>query len=165
MRIREVIANTARPSWVESVPQNFGSAAAGTVKAAEWFYLVTIFLPIALISFWGEGTLHNTPQTAEGLRKILDHTMLLVSVVKVLCYNNTSPSRARRFRDYLIQYIEGIKQIHGHTYLRPNHHMALHIYDFLLSFGPVRSWWMFPYERLNGHLQRLPQNHRYGKWT
>jgi hypothetical protein len=40
--------------------------------------------------------------------------------------------------------------------------MAFHLYDFLLLFGAVRSWWMFPFERLIGHLQRIPKNHQEG---
>jgi hypothetical protein len=34
--IRDVIANTATPSWLNSVPHNFGDAAAGPLKADEW---------------------------------------------------------------------------------------------------------------------------------
>jgi hypothetical protein len=40
--------------------------------------------------------------------------------------------------------------------------MALHVWDYLQLFGPVRSWWCFPYERLIGQLQRLPSNHIFG---
>ena len=35
-RIREVIRDMATPSWLSSVPHNFGDAAAGTLKADEW---------------------------------------------------------------------------------------------------------------------------------
>jgi hypothetical protein len=41
--------------------------------------------------------------------------------------------------------------------------MATHLHDFLILFGPVRNWWTFPFERLIGHLQRLPQNHRFSQ--
>ena len=46
------------PSWVSSALNNFGDAAVGTLKANEWQTLGTIYLPIALISLWGEGTPH-----------------------------------------------------------------------------------------------------------
>lgn len=159
-RIRDVIANTVRPSWVVSVPHDFGSASAGTLKASEWHALGTIFLPIALVSLWGEG--NDTMEVGEGYQKVLENTMHLVQAAKVICYHSTSASRAARYRTHIAKYLEGLKEIHGTGFCRPNHHMALHLYDFLLSFGPIRAWWMFPYERLNGHLQELPHNHRHG---
>ena len=41
--------------------------------------------------------------------------------------------------------------------------MACHIYDYLKLFGPVQSWWCFPFECLIGHLQRLPLNDKFGE--
>ena len=34
--IQEVIKNTSTPSWVNTVPKNYGEASAGTIKADEW---------------------------------------------------------------------------------------------------------------------------------
>ncbi|HEV7736481.1 MAG TPA: hypothetical protein VGO47_03810 [Chlamydiales bacterium] len=48
--IQNVIRDTIVPSWIESVPKNYGEAAAGTLKADEWRTLATVYLPIALIS-------------------------------------------------------------------------------------------------------------------
>ena len=48
------------PSWVGSVPQNFGDAVVGTLKADELWTLGTIHLPLALISVWGQGTHHKS---------------------------------------------------------------------------------------------------------
>ncbi|KAI9464872.1 hypothetical protein HD554DRAFT_2026214, partial [Boletus coccyginus] len=45
----------------------------------------------------------------------------------------------------------------------PNHHASFHIYDYLVLFGPVHSWWTFPFEQLIGVLQRLPNNHKSGE--
>ena len=48
-RIRSVIKETMVPSWVNSVPCNYGDASAGVLKADEWRNLGTIYFPIALI--------------------------------------------------------------------------------------------------------------------
>ncbi|KAJ7610392.1 hypothetical protein FB45DRAFT_751377 [Roridomyces roridus] len=40
--------------------------------------------------------------------------------------------------------------------------MAFHIYDFLLLFGPVISWWTFPFERIIGFLERINTNNHIG---
>ena len=58
--IKNVIADTMVPSWVGSVLQNFGDVAAGTLKADEWQTLGTIYLPLALISIWGQGIPHKS---------------------------------------------------------------------------------------------------------
>ncbi|KAJ7615265.1 hypothetical protein DFH06DRAFT_1008694 [Mycena polygramma] len=40
--------------------------------------------------------------------------------------------------------------------------MAFHIYDFLILFGPVISWWTFPFERVIGFLERINTNSHIG---
>ncbi|KAF7334170.1 hypothetical protein MVEN_02323200 [Mycena venus] len=47
--IQEVIAKTVTPSWINSVPKNYGESNAGTIKADEWRLLATIYIPIALV--------------------------------------------------------------------------------------------------------------------
>ncbi|PIL27307.1 hypothetical protein GSI_10454 [Ganoderma sinense ZZ0214-1] len=125
-----VIRDTITPSWVSSVPHNFGSAAAGTPKADEWRTVFTIHLPLCLISLFGYPSADN-PQ----LDQVLDHTLQLL------------PS------------------LYPGLDCESIHHMAFHIYDFLELFGPVHSWWAFPFERLIGQLQRLPTNHKFGSYT
>ena len=78
-RVREVIRNTSTPSWFTLVPKNFGDQAAGTIKADEWQSLITVYIPITLISLWGA----DTPQA--DLKLILDNTMDLVSAVYLAC--------------------------------------------------------------------------------
>ncbi|KIM55558.1 hypothetical protein SCLCIDRAFT_81784, partial [Scleroderma citrinum Foug A] len=50
--IQSVIKEATIPSWVRSVPKDFGEAKAGTLKADEWCMLATIYLPLALVSLW-----------------------------------------------------------------------------------------------------------------
>jgi hypothetical protein len=161
-RIQEVIKQTNTPSWVDSVPRNFGESRAGTLKAAEWRILATIFLPLALISLWGEGTLHPSPALANEFRAILDHTMALISAVYLVCYRSVSHNRIAAYDDCISRYIRDLKTIHPFASHRSNHHMGMHVYDFLSLFGPVRSWWAFPFERIIGQLQRMPHNHKFG---
>jgi hypothetical protein len=157
-RIRDVIRDTSVPSWFGSVPKNFGDQAAGTVKADEWRSLITVYIPIALISLWGVGN------AGSDLEVILDHTMDLVSAVYLACSRTMSSERALAYRSCIAQYVGVLKNAHPRFSLRPNHHAAFHIYDYLVLFGPVHSWWTFPFERLIGILQRLPSNHKSGKY-
>ncbi|EIW58367.1 uncharacterized protein TRAVEDRAFT_148483 [Trametes versicolor FP-101664 SS1] len=163
-RIQEVIRDAATPSWLSSVPKNFGEARAGTLKADEWRILCTVYLPLALVSLWGSGATYAASRDAEFLLKVLDNTMMLVSAVLVLCKRTMSSRRARKYREYLARWLDGVQKLHPERYSdRTNNHMAFHIFDFLKLFGPVYSWWCFPFERLIGHLQRLPHNDKCGE--
>lgn len=163
-RIQNVIRDTAVPSWLNSVPHNFGEAAAGTIKADEWRNLSTIFFPIALISMWGDGSSHATANEAFRFRQILDHTMLLVSAISLACMCTATAARSAAYLDCMSKYIKDLVILHPDVNYRPNHHMAMHLPHFLHLFGPVRSWWCFPFERLIGQLQRLLSNHKFGKF-
>ncbi|KAH7917399.1 hypothetical protein BV22DRAFT_1026390 [Leucogyrophana mollusca] len=161
--IRSVIRETHTPSWLRTVPSEFGSPRAGTLKADEWRTMTTVYLPLALVSMWGEGTSHRSSSTASRLRCILDHTMALVSAVRLACSRSTTMTRAEAYRSYMATWVRQLQELHPDIKHRPNGHMSLHIYNFLVLFGPVRSWWCFPFERLIGQLQRLPSNHKFGK--
>lgn len=161
-RIRQVIEETETPSWLRSVPRNFGEARAGTLKADEWRTMTTVYLPLALVSIWGEGSAHPTKEVADHLRRVLDHTMHLVCAIQIACYRTMTVSRTTAYRSHITAWLTALKEVLPDASFRPNGHMACHIADYLELFGPVRSWWCFPFERLIGQLQRMPINHKFG---
>ena len=161
--IREVVKHTVTPSWIYSVPHNFGDSAAGSLKADEWRSMSTIYLPLALVSLWGEGTSHASAEVGEKLRRILDHTMALVCAITIVCTRTVSQARAAAYCAYVATYIQDLQDLHPEATHHTNQHMAMHIYDFLQLFGPVHSWWCFPFERIIGQLQRTKINHRFGR--
>jgi hypothetical protein len=92
--------------------------------------------------------------------------MALFSAVRLVCMRIMTRSRMMSYRDYMATYIRDLREIHPHILEhRTIHHMSLHIYDFLELFGPVRSWWCFPFERLIGMLQRQLHNHKFGEFN
>ena len=107
-RIQDVIANTTTPSWLNSVPYNFGDAAAGPLKADEWRTITTVYIPLALISLWGDdGT--SRPATAK-FSHILDHTMALVSAVSVACLRTMTEARRSAFRRCMAMWVSGLRR-------------------------------------------------------
>ncbi|KAJ7613951.1 hypothetical protein FB45DRAFT_758993 [Roridomyces roridus] len=69
------------------------------------------------------------------------------------------------YRGFLKTWVDGLVVHHPHTQnhaKRPNIHVAFHIYDFLLLFGPVISWWCFPFERVIGYLQKIHTSNHVG---
>ena len=164
-RIHKVVRDTNTPSWVNSVPSAFGDASTGTLKADEWCTMITIYLPIALISLWSTGVSESPHRAAPHLQLVLNHIMALVSAVILASMRTSTESRAKAYQENMVEYLHNLKELFPHVTYRPNHHMALHISDFLLLFGPAHSWWCFPFERLIGQLQRLPTNHLFGTYT
>jgi len=105
-QIRDVIRETTMPSWFGSVPRNFGDISAGTIKADEWHSLITVYIPIALISLWGG------PSSKATLKSILDHTMDLVSAVYVSCARTMTLECATAYRSYIASYVRSLRRIH-----------------------------------------------------
>jgi len=158
--IRHVIGSTLTPSWLGSVPSNFGDAGAGHLKADEWGILATVYLPLALISLWGEGTGADIRR-----RNILNHTMELFCATRLVFLRTMSKSRMEAYRTCIINYIRDLTIVHPDALHKGSGHMAIHIYDFLEIFGPTRGWWTFPFERVIGILQRIPNNNKVGGYS
>ncbi|KAF7335733.1 hypothetical protein MVEN_02229000 [Mycena venus] len=147
--IQKVIVETVTPAWINSVPKNYGHNNAGTIKADEWRVLATIYIPIALVLMWG------------------DDFMAMFQATTLACRYSTSESRLRAYRNFIKHWIDQLHSLHLHAKFhdwkkRPNIHAAFHIFDFLRLFGPVISWWSFPFERLIGVLQRINTNDHIG---
>ena len=158
-RIQDVIKNMTVPAWVESVPENFGEAMIGTLKAGEWRTLATVYLPIALIILWSETTDHPDVAFAQYLCCILDHTLLLVSAIRLACRRLMSQTVSKRYLGYMTQYMRELEALHPDARCTLNLHASIHIAGFIEKFGPVHSWWTFPFERLIGQLQNINTNH------
>ena len=97
-RVKLVIAATDVPSWVSSVPHNYGDAAAGTLKADEWRTLGTIYIPIALTSLWGV----DDPIANASAQQVLAHKMLLVSAAILAMKDTITMKRMAAYRENII---------------------------------------------------------------
>ena len=160
--IQKVIRNTVTPSWIDSVPHNYGEASAGSIKAAEWHILATVYLPIALVTLWGDSNANGSlPVKTDYHFRALNHTMALFQAVNLVCRSAMNKERSSKYLAFMKIWICGLRKIYPHTQThkpRPNVHAALHVSDFLSLYGPVMSWWCFPFERLIGILQKVKSN-------
>ncbi|KIK25097.1 hypothetical protein PISMIDRAFT_97347, partial [Pisolithus microcarpus 441] len=134
------------PIWVRSIPHNFSDARAGTLKADEWHTMVMIYLPLVLISLWGQNYKDHTNRLESQYCHILEHTMDLW---------------VTSYHGHITSWLRSFPEAFPCASICPNYHMAIHIYDYLRLFGHVRAWWCFPYECLIGHLQHMLTNHRF----
>jgi hypothetical protein len=136
----------------------------GVLKADEWRSMSTIYIPLALVTLWGEGSPHKSPKIAAEMRNLLDHTMCLFSAIHLACLPTISHADAEAYREMVQTFIQNLQEHYPGAKFYPNHHMAQHIYDFLLLFGPARSMWCFPFERLVGRLQEVNTNNKSSKY-
>jgi len=160
--IRSDIVKMLRPSWLTSVPSEFGSAGYGKLKADQWRVLGITFLPVSLVRLWS--VVEAGDPRSERCHQILDVTMSLLSAVAIACSRVTSAKHAELYLNNMHSYLSGLKVLFPEYSFHPNHHMALHLPDYLLLYGPVHSWWTFPFERLIGILQRISTNYKTGKF-
>jgi Domain of unknown function (DUF4218) len=148
------------PSWMTSVPSNLGSAAHGKLKADEWRALGTTYLPLSLIRLWGLAN-NNIPRSRR-CQDILNITMSLLSAVTIASSHSMSLALANSYLQHMQVYLAGLKTLFPEYKFHPNHHVALHLHQFFLLFGPVHAWWTFPFERMIGMLQRMPTSGKIG---
>lgn len=147
------MANTTLPSWIQMPPKNVGSSSAGRLKADQWRTFSTVNLVITLIRLWS-GT---------DMQPMLDNFLALVSAVRWATLRSTSNNHISVVQEQMIHYLTTTVQLFGARVLTINHHMSLHIVDFLRLFGPVHGWWSFPFERYNGILAGTNSNFKAGE--
>jgi hypothetical protein len=155
------IRNMVTPSWITSVPKDLGSPRHGKPKADQWRVLGTTYLPVSLVRLWAK--VHKGDKRSERCRKILDMTISLLSAVIIASSRVTSSSRADLYLQHMQAYLNGIHDLFPQYKFHPNHHMALHLHEYLTLYGPVHAWWTFPFERIIGMLQRISTSSKIGK--
>ncbi len=156
------ISSVIQPSWLTSVPAQLGSASHGKLKADQWRVLGTTFLPLSLIHLWQASDAENNDERATRCARILDVTLSLLSAVAIALSHTTTHSHTDVMQQHLLDYLQGLKELFPDYKFRPNHHMALHLPEYIKLFGPVHSWWAFPFERVIGMLQRISTNYKPG---
>ena len=154
------LARISTPTWVTPIPLDLGSSSHGKLKADQWRTLGITHLTLSLIRLWG--LRESRDARSQKCKELLDVTISLMSAVILASSRVTSPSIAAAYLTHMKSYMEGIKKLFPQYRFRPNHHMALHLHEYLCRFGPVHSWWTFPFERIIGMLQHIPTNFKIG---
>ncbi|KAL6307883.1 hypothetical protein BKA93DRAFT_715574, partial [Sparassis latifolia] len=134
------IAETSRPIYSVGPPANMGTKGQGKLKADHWKAAIEFELPVSLMKHWHRERLDNLSDKSKHQNH---HT---------------------RYTIHMHAYLSDILELKPGLTLVPNHHNALHLGDFLMRFGPVHGWWMFPFKRLIGALQQVNTNYKQGQF-
>ncbi|KZT04242.1 uncharacterized protein LAESUDRAFT_658222 [Laetiporus sulphureus 93-53] len=156
------IALTSRPTYSKGPPCNVGTTARGKLKADHWKAMIEFELPVSMLKRWCRSTTPLRPRD-DARRELAHSTMLLACAIRQATSYRTSQEHQRIYTAHMRGYLSSILRLRPERSLRPNHHNALHLGDFLLRFGPVYGWWMFPFERIIGILQQTVTNGKLGK--
>ena len=162
-KFRSDIENMNSPSWLTSVPTNLGEPSHGKLRADQWRTLGITYLPVSLIRLWDQ--LEDADdKRSQQCKKLLEVTFSLISAVVIASSRTTSREKADLYLHYMQDYLKGLRELFPRYRFLPNQHMALHLAEYLKLYGPVHSWWTFPFERLIGMLQRIPNNFQNGQF-
>ena len=145
---------TRLPKWITSVPTDWGTARRGKLSANQWRTICTIHLPITLVRLWGKESGRK--------KELLDHFMDLVAAVRIANMRISSPSQVDSYRRFSSRYISKIQVLFPDQKLKPSHHAALHIADFLQLFGPVHSHSAPFFERYINFFHQINTNSKFG---
>lgn len=159
--IRQDIDNTLLPSWLQRAPANIGNPGHGKLSADQWRTLCTVHLPFSLIPLWTQ------PGAALHKKKALHNFMNLICAVLIGTARSTTSERQAHYLSFMQAYLRGLKDksLFSNVKLVPNHHIALHLPEFLKRFGPTHAYWGFPFERYIGMLRRINTNCKPGMRT
>jgi hypothetical protein len=162
-QIQTELRSIERPSWHRGPPKNLGEAEHGKLKAEQWRSAIEFDLPVTLAKLWG--TDHTKPGDENGKRrqKLAHSTMLLAMAIRWGTSHVTSTHHTQQYLIYMKAYLECIRDVFPSHSFRPNHHSCLHLHEFLLRYGPMHGWWMFPFERIIGALQKTNTNYKIGE--
>jgi hypothetical protein len=154
LKIREAAKNMIIPTWFTRLPQTFGSASGGSLKADQWRVIATLYAPLVLIQEWP----NNNPASHHWLKMTTD----LMTSIYACSSHTVSDESLECYQSHLVSYLTILKTEFPKVHWVPNYHAALHIPDLLKDYGPAYGWWTFPFERLIRELQNVPTNSRMG---
>ncbi len=164
-KLHNNIKVTVRPNYRQGPPKNLGSRGHGKLKADQWKTCIEFDIPVFVARFWSRETAPQGQESETTFRRdrIYRTVMDLAVAVRWGTSYRTSEHHSRMFDWNMKAYLEGLLELYPNIQLRPNHHTALHVGPTLPQLGPSPGWWMYPFERIIGILQKIKTNNKMGK--
>lgn len=91
--------------------------------------------------------------------------MDLVMAIKLGTSRTVAQGQPEGYLYYMKKYLRRLFELFPETSFKPNHHVSLHVADFLGGLGPVHAWSTWVFERLNFIMQRINTNEIPGEST
>lgn len=141
--LQEKVDSMNAPSKIGRIPRKIGSGFAA-FTADEWKHWVLIYSVYALHGILPE-----------------DHYRCwctLVDSCRYLCQPVTTFTTIEHAHDLIVEFCKTFEALYGHQRCTPNMHMACHLASCIKDYGPLSSFWCFPFERFNGVLEGVSKS-------
>ena len=83
-----------------------------------------------------------------------------VLACRILCSRAITRDQVCLADALLLHFCKRTERLYGKDKITPNMHMNCHLLECVTDFGPLASFWLFPFERYNGLLGKIPNNNR-----
>lgn len=77
----------------------------------------------------------------------------------IICKQTLSPSECTRAQTFIVEFCDRFEKLYGRENLVIMH-LACHLHECILDYGPVNGFWCFGFERFNGVLGSYPNNNQ-----
>ncbi|CAH1232939.1 Hypp536 [Branchiostoma lanceolatum] len=143
--IQEKVDNVEAPSDIGKIPRKIASCFGGFTadQLKNWTIIFSVFALKDVIK----------DEDLECWRKFVLACRLISSRV----VTKRSIELACKL---LVEFCKKFESLYGADRVTPNMHLHAHLKDCMEDFGPVYSFWLFSFERLNGILGDQPNNNR-----
>ena len=141
--IEQIVSKIKSPYDVGRLPLKISSSFSA-FTADQWRNWVTVYSVVSL-----KGILHP------------DHLrcwLLFVRACNMLCTRIITIDAIRVAHCYLVEFCRQYVSLYGEENCTPNMHLHLHLKECLLDYGPVQSFWCYPFERFNGVMGKYHTN-------
>ena len=78
----------------------------------------------------------------------------------LLCSKSVTIETTEYAHGCIVRFCKLSSILYGKAFCTINMHLHCDLRDIILDYGPVHSFWLFSFERYNGILGDLPNNHR-----
>lgn len=145
IKIQERVDSVNAASNIGAIPRKIASSFGG-FTAEQWKNWTIFFSIFALVDI-----LPNTD---------LNVWRNFVLACRFLTSKFISLAELSKFDKFIIDFCKGVENVYGSSKITPNMHMHCHLSQCVHDYGPIYSFWLFSFERYNGHLGNMPNNSR-----
>ena len=78
-----------------------------------------------------------------------------VEACQLVCQPILNREQINLAHDLIVKFCTTYEELYGKDMCTPNMHMACHLKDIMLDYGPVHGYWCFSFERYNGILEAM----------
>ena len=141
--IQEKVDSMNPPFKLGRIPRKIGSGFA-SFTADEWKYWILMYSLYSL-----HGVLPDSHYKC---------WCLFVDACRLLCLPVVTESQINAAHSRLVDYCKTFESLYGPEHCTPNMHMACHLKECMLDYGPLSSFWCFAFERYNGTLEGVQKS-------